>query len=38
MECCEEKSSYQDQKDDLKNRLNRIEGQIKGINKMIDEE
>ena len=31
-------SSYQDKKDNLKNRLKRIEGQIRGLQKMIDEE
>jgi DNA-binding FrmR family transcriptional regulator len=37
-EGCQEESSYRDQKEDLIARLNRIEGQIRGINKMIDED
>ncbi|AGB40743.1 hypothetical protein Halha_0771 [Halobacteroides halobius DSM 5150] len=31
-------SSYQDQKDNLLSRLNRVEGQICGIKKMIEED
>lgn len=31
-------SSYQDKKENLNNRLKRIEGQVRGLQKMIDEE
>lgn len=31
-------SSYQDKKDNLKTRLKRIEGQVRGLHKMVDEE
>lgn len=34
----EHMNSYHDQKDDLLNRLKRIEGQIKGIQKMIQDD
>lgn len=34
----ERMNSYQEQKDDLLNRLKRIEGQIKGIQKMIQDD
>lgn len=38
--CCNEKSAHHDEqfKRKLKGRLNRIEGQIRAINKMIDED
>jgi len=31
-------SSYQDKKDNLNNRLKRIEGQVRGLQKMVEEE
>ncbi|GAB6138200.1 metal-sensitive transcriptional regulator [Halanaerobaculum tunisiense] len=37
-EGCQEDSSYQDQKEDLIGRLNRVEGQIRGLKRMIDED
>ncbi len=37
--CCKKKTCRNDdEKKILKNRLNRIEGQIKGVKKMIDED
>ena len=37
--CCEKKAHHSDEfKKKLKSRLNRIEGQVKGIQKMIDED
>lgn len=38
MECCTHKTKQRDEKEmkDLINRLNRIEGQIRGIKKMVE--
>ncbi len=38
--CCADKKSHHNEelKKKLKNRLNRIEGQVRGINKMVEED
>ena len=40
MECCECRKKIRDEKEykDLLNRLNRIEGQIRGLKKMVEED
>lgn len=40
MKCCAEKMKHRDEKEykDLINRLSRVEGQVRGVKKMVEEE